>query len=379
MIKNRILIAPNSFKECADSVTIAELIKDNLNHLENAELIVKPISDGGDGFLNVCNYYFGGEIRTYKISTAYDETILDCPVLYIESKKEIYIESAEVLGLKKVPLTFRNPLKLSSKGLGELFLKIKQEIKQNKLNVEKVYVGIGGTATIDMGLGMMSKLGLKLIKASGEEVNVIPENFSITKSIDYNFHKLPFEIIPILDVTNPLLGRSGGIRIFGKQKGANDNTISYLEKSFNHIVNLLNNKGLTVSSKLLSGAGGGIPAALQIFYNSRTFPSSEFIKSRLGIQGYKENIDYLLTGEGAYDAQSDSGKGVKTLLEMFGSDSKQIFLISGKISGSSFKNLPKKVYPIELIKYFANEEDSIVNFREGIEETCKEIMKQINF
>lgn len=379
MIKNRILIAPNSFKECADSVTIAELIKDNLNHLENAELIVKPISDGGDGFLNVCNYYFGGEIRTYKISTAYDETILDCPVLYIESKKEIYIESAEVLGLKKVPLTFRNPLKLSSKGLGELFLKIKQEIKQNKLNVEKVYVGIGGTATIDMGLGMMSKLGLKLIKASGEEVNVIPENFSITKSIDYNFHKLPFEIIPILDVTNPLLGRSGGIRIFGKQKGANDNTISYLEKSFNHIVNLLNNKGLTVSSKLLSGAGGGIPAALQIFYNSRTFPSSEFIKSRLGIQGYKENIDYLLTGEGAYDAQSDSGKGVKTLLEMFGSDSKQIFLICGKISGSIFKNLPKKVYPIELIKYFANEEDSIVNFREGIEETCKEIMKQINF
>ena len=342
-------------------------------------MIVKPISDGGDGFLNVCNYYFGGEIRTYKISTAYDETILDCPVLYIESKKEIYIESAEVLGLKKVPLTFRNPLKLSSKGLGELFLKIKQEIKQNKLNVEKVYVGIGGTATIDMGLGMMSKLGLKLIKASGEEVNVIPENFSITKSIDYNFHKLPFEIIPILDVTNPLLGRSGGIRIFGKQKGANDNTISYLEKSFNHIVNLLNNKGLTVSSKLLSGAGGGIPAALQIFYNSRTFPSSEFIKSRLGIQGYKENIDYLLTGEGAYDAQSDSGKGVKTLLEMFGSDSKQIFLICGKISGSIFKNLPKKVYPIELIKYFANEEDSIVNFREGIEETCKEIMKQINF
>ena len=196
MIKNRILIAPNSFKECADSVTIAELIKDNLNHLENAELIVKPISDGGDGFLNVCNYYFGGEIRTYKISTAYDETILDCPVLYIESKKEIYIESAEVLGLKKVPLTFRNPLKLSSKGLGELFLKIKQEIKQNKLNVEKVYVGIGGTATIDMGLGMMSKLGLKLIKASGEEVNVSPENFSITKSIDYNFHKEP-SLLPV--------------------------------------------------------------------------------------------------------------------------------------------------------------------------------------
>ena len=238
-MKNRILIAQNSFKECADSVTIAELIKKNLSSLMNTELITKPISDGGDGFIQVCKYYFGGKIKTYKISTAYEEAIFDCPVLYIESKKEIYIESAEVLGLKKVPFQFRNPLKLSSKGLGELLLKIEEEIKHRKLNVEKVYLGIGGTATIDLGLGMMSKLGLKLFDTSGKELNVLPENFSIIESIDYNPYKFPFKIIPIIDVTNPLLGNNGGLRTFGKQKGADDKVISYLEKSFNHVINLL--------------------------------------------------------------------------------------------------------------------------------------------
>ena len=72
-MKKRILIAPNSFKECADSVTIAELIRQNLSML-NQDLIIKPISDGGDGFLKVCHFYFGGTFRYYKITTAYDNS-----------------------------------------------------------------------------------------------------------------------------------------------------------------------------------------------------------------------------------------------------------------------------------------------------------------
>jgi glycerate kinase len=95
LITKRILISPNSFKECADSVTIAELIEENLSSLKEAELIIKPISDGGDGFIQVCKYYFGGEIRKYSISSAYDESKFDCPVLYNESRKEVYIESAD--------------------------------------------------------------------------------------------------------------------------------------------------------------------------------------------------------------------------------------------------------------------------------------------
>ncbi len=346
-MRKRILISPNSYKECADSVTIATLIKGNLKSLDDTELILKPVSDGGDGFLGVCKFHFGGELKNYSISTAYDDSLFECPVLYCENRKEVYIESAEVLGLKVVPLAYRNPLRLSSKGLGELLLKIEEDIQHNILDVRKVFIGIGGTTTVDMGVGMMSKLGLMLLDSDGAELSVLPENFHAVQAIEYRPFNFSFDIEPVVDVTNPLFGIQGGVGVFGKQKGANDNTISILEEGFIHLLNLLENNGLQLSYNELSGAGGGIPAAIQIFYNKPLLYSSEFIQYNLGINKYSDsdNIDYLITGEGAYDHQSGFGKGVGTLINLFGSRVKQIFLVCGKISRDSVASFPEYVVP----------------------------------
>ena len=379
MKKNKIMIAPNSFKECADSVTIAELITQYLSGLKKKELITKPISDGGDGFLKVCEFYFGGEIINYKISAPYGESKIECPILYCESRKEVYIESAEVLGLKIVPLFYRNPLKLSSKGLGELIWQIEKDVRNKNLTVNKVYFGIGGTATMDMGMGMMSELGLNLLDLDYREIDVIPQNFSLTKRIRYIPFNLSFDLIPIVDVSNSLLGAKGGIRIYGKQKGASEENILIIEKSFNHLINLFENNKLEISTNKLSGAGGGIPAAFQIFYKTSLTYSSEFIKYHLGIDRYIDSIDYLVTGEGAYDDQTDSGKGVSVLIDLFRSDVKLIFLICGSIGNSVLKNLPKYIFPIELRKYFPNQYDSIKNYKEGLKKASSQIMKELNF
>ena len=379
MKKNKILIAPNSFKECADSVTIAELITQYLSGLKKKELITKPISDGGDGFLKVCEFYFGGEIINYKISAPYGESKIECPILYCESRKEVYIESAEVLGLKIVPLFYRNPLKLSSKGLGKLIWQIEKDVRNKNLTVNKVYFGIGGTATMDMGMGMMSELGLNLLDLHYREIGVIPQNFSLTRRIKYKPYKLSFDLIPVVDVSNSLLGAKGGIRIYGKQKGASEENILIIEKSFNHLINLFENNNLEISTNKLSGAGGGIPAAFQIFYKTSLTYSSEFIKYHLGIDRYIDSIDYLVTGEGAYDDQTDSGKGVSVLIDLFRSDVKLIFLICGSIGNSVLKNLPKYIFPIELRKYFPNQYDSIKNYKEGLKKASSQIMKELNF
>jgi glycerate kinase len=378
-MRKRILISPNSFKECADSVTVAELITQNLSGLKNAELITKPISDGGDGFLEVCKFYFGGEIRYYTISATHIESKFECPILYCESKKEIYIESAEVLGLKIIPLFYRNPLKLSSKGLGELIMHIENDVRKGEIKVEKVYIGIGGTAIIDMGIGLMTELGLKLLDSDGKELNVIPGNFHLAQRIKYKPIKLSFELIPVVDVSSPLFGVRGGIQIFGRQKGASTEVLLILEKSFNHLLNLFANSGLEVFADNLSGAGGGIAVAIQIFYNAGIVHSSEFIKYQLGIERYSDIVDYLITGEGAYDNQTDLGKGVSVLIDLFMSDVKLIFLVCGKISDISIKNLPKYVYPIELRKYFPNQYDSVINYKEGFKKACLEIIKELNF
>jgi len=375
----RILISPNSFKECADSVTIAELIKDNLSGLKDTELIVKPVSDGGDGFLNVCKFYFGGEIRNYSISSSYNDSKFECPVLYCENRSELYIESAEVLGLKVVPIFYRNPLKLTSKGLGELLLQIEDDFQSRKIKVEKVYIGIGGTATIDMGIGMMSILGLRMMDLSGREIPVLPENYNTIIDMDYEPINFSFELIPVIDVSNQLLGEQGGIRIFGKQKSADDKMISILENNFNHLLKLFENNSLMVSSNDLSGAGGGIPAALQIFYRTNLLQSSEFITDNLDFKKYVNNVEYLVTGEGAYDHQSDFGKGVKVLMRLFNSNVEQVFMVCGKINAGSIPKLPKYVFPIEISKYFLSEVESITNYKEGIKKACQDIVKQLNF
>ncbi|MCU0413695.1 MAG: glycerate kinase, partial [Ignavibacteriaceae bacterium] len=90
-------------------------------------------------------------------------------------------------------------------------------------------------------------------------------------------------------------------------------------------------------------------------------------------------VDYLITGEGAYDHQSGFGKGIGVLMHMFRSGAKQIFLVCGKISPESAGKLPKYVYPIELAMYFSYEYESIIKYREGIEKACTEIATQIHF
>lgn len=381
MIPIKILIAPNSFKECADSVTISKLIKDNLSNLKNVESITRPISDGGDGFLRVCQFQFGGMIRKYSISTAFDNALFDCPILYCEKQKLVYIESAEVLGLKKVPLSKRNPLKLSSKGLGELLKKIKHDVQKNEISVSTVYVGIGGTATIDMGMGIMSELGLLFFDKSDKKLPVLPEYFKEIAAMKYEPVDFPFKIIPVVDVANSLLGQDGGVNLFGRQKGANDEVIIYLEKNFNNLLNLFKNNELLFLINKLSGAGGGIPAAFQIFYNSLIFHSSDFILNILRLRNIANEVqfDYLITGEGAYDHQSGFGKGATVLLNLFESKVQNIILICGRINSDSLLRLPRNVTPIELSKYFSTENESIINYKEGINKACMDIIKRLNF
>jgi glycerate kinase len=263
--------------------------------------------------------------------------------------------------------------------LGELLKAIEKEKQEGLFDVKRVYIGIGGTATIDMGLGMMSELGLSLLDSDGKEINVIPENLKFAEQVNRLPDKLSFEVIPIVDVSNPLLGKDGGIKSYGLQKGAKENSILIIENNFTHILNLFINKGLKVSSHKLSGAGGGIPTAFQIFYNSRLLKASEFILNNLGVGRFLDEVDFVITGEGAYDHQSNFGKGAGIIIDKFDAKVKTIFLVCGKIDSESIFKLPKNVKPIELRQYFQNDDESMKNYGEGIKKATKEIIKEVNF
>ncbi|OGU77764.1 MAG: hypothetical protein A2V93_10840 [Ignavibacteria bacterium RBG_16_34_14] len=363
-----ILVAVNSFKETADAVEVSKLFN---KHLDKSlfNVIQKPISDGGDGFLKICKFYFGLEILNYQITTPYDESFIDCKIGLDRDNKTLYIESAEVLGLKRIPISKRHPLYLSSKGLGDLLKLILQDIEEYKYEVNKLVIGIGGTGTMDLGLGMCSRFGLKIFDSYGSELEVLPENYPKVSKIEFNRNDLPFIIEVVLDVNNSLLGKDGGI-IFGKQKGASNAELKVIELGWGKIVNTIQNNMLKNTAKELSGAGGGLSVGLNLLSETIKKHALDFISDNLRVGINDTNFDIVITGEGAFDEQSMKGKGAWIIISIFEKENIPVVLCCGKIDKQVSENLSMNVFPIELVTYI---DDPINNFEEAIKIACSEI------
>lgn len=377
--KISVLVAPNSFKECADSVELVKLfelsfdrtLKSNLKPY--VDFVYKPISDGGDGFLEVCKYHFGLEKLHFEISNPHNNEKFLCPVGYWEEKKLLFIESAEVLGLKKIPDEFRNPMLLSSKGMGELLLQILDSYENGLIDIEKILIGIGGTGTNDLGLGMMEAFGLELFDKENNKLDIIPQNFELVHKIVVPEIQLPFILETIIDVNNPLLGNKGASKSFARQKGATEEDIIHLEKGFENVLKELELDNEFVSK--LSGAGGGLAAGFKIFFNAEEVYAADFIKNNLDINSENCNYNLVITGEGKFDFQSKMNKGSMIIASEFTQRNIPVFIVCGEAD----VNLPddENIHVIELAEYFDTTEESIKNIDMGIEIACKQINKYI--
>ena len=372
----KLLLAPNAYKEAADSVLAAELFRKYLSD-NKFKIIKKPVSDGGDTFLKICKENFKLKFLTYQITTSYNNDIMQIQVGYDSFNSNLYVESADILGLKVIPENKRNPGEINSKGLGDLLKIIEEEVKNKNLIIDNVYIGIGGTGTNDLGLGACSRFGLRLFEDE-KELEIKPLNYNKVNRIEWTEHKMPFNIIPVVDVKNELLGKHGATFAFGKQKGAGVEQLQIIEKGFNNIIKILKKMYMVDSDVKLSGAGGGLAAGLSIFFNSEVKYAKEFILKDLGFRKHKNDFDYLVTGEGSFDYQSFMEKGTGIILEEFKDSVKRIFLVCGMIDEKVKESLNEKVYCIELQKYFSSKEESIKNIEKGIELASIEIKKILN-
>ncbi len=370
-----LLLAPNSFKECSDSVMVSKLFKSNLRDFD-LRIIEMPISDGGDGFLSVCKKNMRLKELTYEITTPYDDSLMKCSVGLDAQNKTIYIESAKVLGMNIIPIEYRHPIELSSKGLGELLNKINADVDNGRISVEKIIIGIGGTGTNDLGLGACSVLGLKLFDEYGNKLKVIPENYYKAEKIEWE-HKLNFNIEIVLDVDNPLLGKNGATYVYGPQKGSTNEELEIIESGFEKIIKLLKMKEIIESANNLSGAGGGLGAGLQIFFNASLKYSRDFINIDLGLQNMAEQVDYVITGEGVFDNQSFMNKGAGIIVDYFNKTGALLFLVCGRIDDNVRYKLGANVIPIQLSDFFKSKEESIKNFEKGIELASQKIKERI--
>jgi len=374
------LVAPNSFKECVEAVDIAKFIKLTLrNYLpseirEQINFDLIPISDGGDGFLQVCKNNFDLEILEYEISYPYNEETFFCPVGYSFENKTIYIESAEILGMKLIPKEHRDPMNLSSKGLGDLLIQIVDSIENDNLQVDKIIIGIGGTGINDLGLGMLKTIGWKFFDENKNEIVPIPANFMKIKGFEGEKIETPFKVELVVDVDNPLIGDQGASKVFSLQKGATLKEAEEMDKGFQEVLSVLGIPEKKID--LLNGSGGGLTAAFELFFDVNIKLGNEFILDDLKLKDTQNKIyNLVITGEGKQDYKSYMNKGAMLVVNAFKEKDIPIYFICGQ-SEDDLPEVPN-LHVLDLSEYFNSEEESILNIDKGIELVTKKIAKEI--
>jgi len=370
----KILIAPNSFKECASSVEVAEIIHSVLYQNGFTDLLKLPLSDGGDGFLEICKAKFDLDTSYWKVENITHDAITSVPVGITKDWSTSYFEVADIIGMKIVPVSKRNPCMLNTSPIGELLLQL-EEKSRNKL--KKAVLGIGGTATSDLGLGLCTKFGLKLFDKNDVQMDVQPQNYYKVNRIVLP-RKVAIDIEAIIDVEIPLIGNSGCNKIFASQKGASADEILALEAGAKKILYLLKKDHGLDFYKVKIGAGGGLLLGLSLLGNVGIKHSTTFLTKDLGINNFIAESDLVITGEGAFDKQSFLKKAAGIVVAEAFKKGKKVVLMVGKnfVSFDAFKDNPPII--LELMEHYSTKEASISNFRNGIGILTKLLVNEIN-
>jgi glycerate kinase len=201
--------------------------------------------------------------------------------------------------------------------------------------VSKIIIGLGGSATVDGGIGILSALGMKFRDADGADIAALPINISRFRQIDrsgFDIRILNCQITVLCDVNNLLLGEKGSAAVFGPQKGANPSDINILDQALTNLSDLaFESTGINMNEILHGGAAGGIAAALFTFLNAALVNGAEHFLKLTAFEKSLKKADLLITGEGRIDEQTLQGKGPFAVAKFAKENNVGVIGISGSV------------------------------------------------
>lgn len=299
----KILVAPDSFKGSLEALEICNIAQKAARKIvPDAEIVKLPMADGGEGtVISVINALDGKLVSSEvlspdfrKISAQYGIFNENCAIM----------EMAQASGITKV--CNREILKMNTFGTGQMVLDAIDK------GVSTIYLGIGGSATNDLGMGFASAIGVKFLDKNGNFVQPIPQNFEQICDFDDSeiFEKVrKTKFVIMSDVKNPLYGKNGATYVFGRQKGANDSNIDDLERGIKHVSCILEKKlGRDIANVPGAGAAGGLGAALLSFTDCKMQSGIQAVLEICDFKNHLKDCDFVITGEGMMDYQSAFGK-----------------------------------------------------------------------
>ena len=341
------VIAIDSFKGSMDSIEAGEAAEKGIRRVfTDAEAIVYPLADGGEGTVQALAKGLGGRLEKVKVTGPLGEPVI-CEYGIVEEKTAI-IEMAGAAGITLVQPKLRNPLNTTTYGVGEV---IKDAIGKG---CRHFIIGIGGSATNDGGIGMLQALGAEFLDEGGKQVPFGARGVEKLTSINcehilFELKECDFRIA--CDVDNPLCGENGCSHIFGPQKGATPRMAEQMdqwmrkyakltEEYFQEVKKLsadvawnpVDSEGNYASNYPGCGAAGGLGFAFRAFLRGKLEPGINIVLEEIGIESAIKDADIVITGEGCLDGQTVMGKapiGIARLAKKYG---KPVIAFSGAVT-----------------------------------------------
>jgi len=331
----KIIIATDSFKGNLSSPEVASIVEEGtLRAHKKAKVYKIPLADGGEGTAKAITEAAGGKFVEVTVKGPLGKKQKTAFGL-LEKGRVAVLDMASASGIELVKREELNPLKACTFGTGEL---IKAALDSG---AKELIIGIGGSATNDGGLGMISALGFKVLDDKGKPVGFGGEALAKVASIDCSNADKRLKNVSIkvaCDVTNPLLGPNGASAIFGPQKGATPEMIKTLDSGLSKLGQAWIKSGLAKDVEQPGdGAAGGVGAALRICFGAKMESGAMLVMRYAGFfKQLEKGADLVITGEGKTDSQTMKlGK----LCSIVARESKKakvpVALLSGALSGDS--------------------------------------------
>lgn len=302
----KVVIAIDSLKGSLSSMEAGMAIKDGILAAKpDAEVIVKPLADGGEGTTDALIEGMNGE-RIDLTVTGPMHTPVDAYYGYLKDTNTAVMEMASAAGITLVPDSEKNPLLATSYGVGEM---INDAIQRGCRNF---IIGIGGSVTNDGGIGMLKALGVRFLDENGEDAGEGGQALAKVARIDVSgMNPLLKEchIQIACDVNNPLCGENGSTYVYGPQKGVTEDMKKILDEAMAHFARVTSE---TLENDYMNtpgaGAAGGLGYAFLAYTGAALTPGIELILDAVGLEEELSGADVVVTGEGRLDFQTAMGK-----------------------------------------------------------------------
>jgi glycerate kinase len=363
----KVVIAIDSFKGSLSSHEAAQAVEIGIKEAvgELAECTIIPVADGGEGTIDVLFQALAGKLLPVSVSDPLGRRIVAHYLLasdsQINSSKTgnlAVIEMARASGITLLTEAERNPLKTSSYGTGQLLL--------DALNrgCRKFFIGIGGSATNDAGMGILKALGVRFLDATGNELegkgeDLVKINRIDTANLNRQLFDSNLEILVASDVDNPFYGEKGAAHIFAPQKcnpGIGEEVVKEIVEKLDRGLRNFAGKAseafaideASISQIPGGGAAGGVGAALAAILNAKLVSGIEFVLNYLEAEAQIQAAAWVVTGEGQLDSQTVRGKvpaGVAALARKYNIP---VIVFSGSIVDD-----PQELHDLGITAYFS--------------------------